>query len=404
MQDLKENLNDTKFLLEETDYKNTNNNNQEEINFKNTLLNNTQLLLEDKSSILYDISNDNINLNQEKKEQKNNNIKENEHKNEQDLNIKDILIKPNNINTIEEIEKIKDEQEIIKQQNILLNNQSSRLEDLLSFSYNDILHNKNKNINNKKQIYFGELFPTEKKIKNFSYKNDNKKRIICFNITKSNNKNNSNDEQYFKILIDKSKNYFNLKSNEEINIKILLEAPFIKHKKKLLCDIQIIDINNCLLDTLNLVANVEIPKLCCMKYLMNKYNNLNEYKIPFIQIKLNSNEEFNNKNNFHKFKIPMKNLSTKDLNSDFFIISNPKEDNNEIFDYELFFENDKNVIFPSLDINYIEILLNIKIKNDIIKENNKNIKIKKIIGVNIVDTKINYYFYLEILMLFNNNI
>ena len=67
MTELKDNLNDTKFLLEETDYKNTNNN-SEESNLKNALLNNTQLLLEDKSSIIYDISNDNININQEKKE------------------------------------------------------------------------------------------------------------------------------------------------------------------------------------------------------------------------------------------------------------------------------------------------------------------------------------------------
>ena len=61
-------------------------------------------------------------------------------------------------------------------------------------------------------------------------------------------------------------------------------------------------------------------------------------------------------------------------------------------------ENDKNVVFPSLDVNYIEILLNIKIKNDINKENNNDIKIKKIIGANIVDTRINHYFCLEILI------
>ena len=399
MQDLKENLNDTKFLLEETDEKNTTNNNLEELNYKNALLNNTQLLLEDKSSIFFDITNENINLNQEKKEQKNN-IKEKDHKYEQDFSIKEILIKNNNININEEKEKIKDEQEIIKQQNILLNNQSSRLEDLLSFSYNDVLHNKNKNknINYKNQIYFGELFPTEKKIKNITYKNDDKKKIICFNITKSDNNSNNNDEQYFKILIDKNKNYFNLKSNEEINIKILLEVPFIKRKKKLQCDVQILDINNCLIDTLNLFANVEIPKLCCMKYLTNNSNNLKEYNIPLIQIKLNLNEDFNDKTNFHKFRIPIKNLSVKDLNINFFIIPNPKEDYKEIIDYELFLENDKNVVFPSLDVNYIEILLNVKIKNDINKENNDDIKIKKIIGANIVDTRINYYFCLEILI------
>ena len=56
----------------------------------------------------------------------------------------------------------------------------------------------------------------------------------------------------------------------------------------------------------------------------------------------------------------------KDLNINFNFISNPKEDNiNNIIDYELFFENDKNIAFPSFDINYIEILLNLKVKSDV---------------------------------------
>ena len=179
MQDLKENLNDTKYLLEETDYKNINTNNiQEEINLKNNLLNNTLLLLEDKSSILNDISLDNIKQIQEKTEyNKNNNINQKEQKYEQENSIKDILIKNINKNNNEEKEKIKEEQEIIKQQNILLNNQNSHLDNLLYLSYNDIVHNKNININ-KQIIYFGVVFPTEKIIKNFTYKNDDKKKIL----------------------------------------------------------------------------------------------------------------------------------------------------------------------------------------------------------------------------------
>ena len=409
MTELKENLNDTKYLLEETEYKNTNN--SEEFNLKNNLLNNTQLLLEDKSSILYDISNDNINninINQAKKENIFN-LNQKEKELEQENSIKDLLIKNNNqLNIIEEKEKIKDEQEIIRQQNILLNNQSSHLDDLLSLSYhnNNIIQNKNKNkivdYNNDlnyNQIYFGVIFPTEKIIKNICYKNDDTKKIICFNIVKSKN-DNSNNEQYFKILVDKNKNYFNLKSKEEINIKILLEAPFIKHKKQLKCDIQIIDINNCLIDTFHLYANVEVPKLCCIKY-KNKNINLKENNIPLIQIKLNLNDS--NINNLHKFRIPLKNLSMKDLNINFNFISNPKEDNiNNIIDYELFFENDKNIAFPSFDINYVEILLNLKVKSDVNKDNN-NIKIKKIIEANLNETKINYYFCLEILIGYFNN-
>ena len=402
MKDSKDNLNDTKYLLEETEYKNINNG--DESNFKNTILNNTQLLLEDKSSILCDISFENININSKPvKNGQMNKLTEKEQKNELDNSIKDILIKNININTREENEKLKDEKEIIKQQNILLNNQSSHLEELLSLSYNDIPHNKNKNIknisNNKnKQIYFGVLFPTEKIIKTINYKNDDKKKIICFNIVKSENSTN-NDEQYFKLLIDKNKNYFNLKANEEINIKILLQAPFIKRKKKLSCDIQIMDINNCLIETLNIFANIEIPKLCCMKYIKNNIA-LKECNIPLIQIKLNLDS--NNKNNIHKFRIPMKNLSIKDLNINFFFISNPKEENiKDNIDYEIFFENDKMVNIPSLDVNYCEILVNIKNKGDIYNIL-KNLKIKKILGVNIADTTINYYFCFEIVIIYNN--
>ena len=413
MTDFKENLNDTKYLLEETDYKNNTNNNIDEQNIKNTLLNNTQLLLEDKSSIIYDIPNDinNIIKTQAKTEIKNKN-EENLIQPEQENSIKDILIKNINENYNEEREKIKDEQEIIKQQNILLNNQSTHLDALFSLSYPDFAHNKNinftNNLYNNKIIYFGVLFPTEKVIKNIYYKNDDKKKIICFQIKKNIN-DNKNDEKYFKILIDKNKNYFNLKANEEINIKILLEIPFLKKKEQLKCDVEIIDINNCLIDTLHLYANVEIPKLCCMRY--NYKFNSKEFNIPLIQLKVNMDTNNINSDINKKFRIPMKNLSIKDLNLNFNLISNPKEDDiyKELFDYEIFFEREKMVLFPSLDSNFFELLISIKMKTDInnIKDKN-NIKIKKVLEANIVDTKINYYFCLEIFFIYisndNNNI
>ena len=413
MTDFKENLNDTKYLLEETDYKNNTTNNVDEQNIKNTLLNNTQLLLEDKSSIIYDIPNDinNINKNQTKIEIKNKK-EENIIQPEQENSIKDILIKNINDNYNEENEKIKDEQEIIKQQNILLNNQSTHLDALFSLSYPDFAHNKNinltNNLYNNKIIYFGVLFPTEKVIKNINYKNDDKKKIICFQIKKNTN-DNKNDEKYFKILIDKNKNYFNLKANEEINIKILLEIPFLKKKEQLKCDVEIIDINNCLIDTLHLYANVEIPKLCCMRN-YNKFNS-KEFNIPLIQLKFNIDTNNINNDIIKKFRIPMKNLSLKDLNLNCYLISNPKEDDisKEIFDYEIIFEREKMVLFPSLDSNFFELLISIKIKTDINNIKDKsNIKIKKVLVANIVDTKINFYFCLEIFFLYisndNNNI
>ena len=406
MKDFKENLNDTKYLLEETDYKNTTNNNIDEQNIKYALLNNTQLLLEDKSSIIYDIPNDinNLVIQNDSKKEKINKIEDNINKPEQENSIKDILIKNINNNYNEENEKIKDEQEIIRQQNILLNNQSTHLDELFSLSYPDFYHNKNinftNNLYNNKIIYFGVLFPTEKVIKTINYKNDHKKRIICFQIKKENNA-----EKYFKILIDKNKSYFNLKANEEINVKILLEIPLMKNKKQIKCDVEIIDINNCLIDTLHLYANVEIPKLCCMR--LNNNFNLKENNIPLIQIKINLDKNNINNDINQKFRIPIKNLSIKDFKLNFFLISNPKEEDNykDIFDYEIFLEREKMFLFPSLNSNFFELLLSIKIKNDInnIKDEN-NIKIKKILGANIVETKINYYFCLEILFIYINNI
>ena len=196
-----------------------------------------------------------------------------------------------------------------------------------------------------------------------------------------------------------------MKANEEINIKISLEIPFIKNKKQIKCDVEIIDINNCLIDTLHLYANVEIPKLCCMR--CNNGLNSKEYNIPFIQLKFNL--DINNINNdmIQKFRIPLKNLSIKDLNLNFFLISNPKEDGiyKEIFDYEIYLEREKMVLFPSLDSNFFELLISIKMKADINNIKDKsNFKIKKVLGANIVDTKINYYFCLEICIIYINNV
>ena len=244
MCELKDNLNDTKFLLEDSEMKSINMENNSIL--KNNYLNNTQLLLEDKTSILYEIPRDN-NLNNNNNENKtlnnnnhnhNNDVNDNNNDTKQNIDISIKEIMENNNNNREQTEKEKDEQEIIKQQNILLNNQSSHLEELFSLSYTELSHNhpvskfpntnkiisNNKNINNNylykknnnqdkeniKKIYFGVLVPTEQIIKNISYQNDDKKKIICFKII--NNKDN-NYSEYFKILIDKNKNYFNLKFN-----------------------------------------------------------------------------------------------------------------------------------------------------------------------------------------------
>ena len=420
MNEIKENLNDTKYLLDDSEYKNIN---LEEYSvYKNNDFNNTQLLLEDKSEILEDNNNYNEGgLNQENPS--NNNINNNiDSKNNIDNSIKDIMIN-NNINI--EKEKAKDEQEIIKQQNILLNNQSSHLEELFSLSYTDLSHNNNptlkippmniiakeKNINenniniinnknnqnindennNIKKIYFGTLFPTQQIIKNISYKNDNNKKIICFKIGQNKKDNYS---EFFKLLIDKNKTYFNIKSNEEIHIKVLLEIPFIKNKKQINCELYIIDINNNLIDSFYLYVNVEIPKLCCLRY----KNILKESHIPLILIKVGFKEN-------QKFRIPFKNLAIKDLKIDFNLLSSPKNEDkiNEYISYEIFFDVEKNFLIPSFDVNYLEMLINIKNKKKLdIKDNSNYLKIKKIIQAKIFGTKISYYFCLELIINENN--
>jgi len=426
MDENKDNLNDTKFLLEESECKSINL--EDYSNLKNKNLNNTQLLLEEKS-ILYDIPSDNNNNNNKIKNIENNinneNVENNiinDSKHNIDNSIKEIM--NNNIKHINiEKEKEKDEQEIIKQQNILLNNQSSHLEELFSLSYTELSHmnpsikmpqslkNKinynNNNINNNnnnylkkdiidkekkeiKKIYFGLLFPTEEKVKYINYKNNDIKKIICFKI-----RNNINSD-CFKILIDKNKNYYNLKSNEEINIRILLEAPFTKNKNQINCEVDIIDINNNIIETFFLYANIEIPKLCCLTY----KNMLQDSNIPLIKININYEDN-------QRFKIPFKNLSLKDIKIDFFLLSSPGGEDNikKYIDYEILFDTQINFIIPSYDINYLEIIINIKKKNEFdFDSNNHCIKIKKILGANIVDTKINYYFCFELILTKNENL
>ena len=147
MCELKDNLNDTKFLLEDSEMKSINMENNSIL--KNNYLNNTQLLLEDKTSILYEIPIDN-NLNNNNNENKtlnnnshnhNNDVNDNNNDTKQNIDISIKEIMENNNNNREQTEKEKDEQEIIKQQNILLNNQSSHLEELFSLSYTELSHN-----------------------------------------------------------------------------------------------------------------------------------------------------------------------------------------------------------------------------------------------------------------------
>ena len=136
--------------------------------------------------------------------------------------------------------------------------------------------------------------------------------------------------------------------------------------------------------------------MCCLRY----NNILKECKISLIQIK----SKFD-KTQTQTFRIPFKNLSFKDLKINFFVLSSPnKEDKKtKYIDYEIFFIDEKNVIFPSCEMNYLMLIINIKKKKELDENDNNLIKIKKILQANIADTKINYYFCFE-LILVNDNI
>ena len=77
-----------------------------------------------------------------------------------------------------------------------------------------------------------------------------------------------------------------------------------------------------------------------------------------------------------------------------------KEDNiTKYIDYEISFHDEKNVIFQSCEVNYLMLIISIKKKKELDEENNNSIIIKKILQANIADTKINYYFYFELLLI-----
>jgi hypothetical protein len=224
-------------------------------------------------------------------------------------------------------------------------------------SYNDI------NNNNIEQVYFGVIFPTEQKIKNIYYKNNDKK------IDKNNDK-----------------NYYNLKANEQISIKILLQVPFMKFKKTINCGIDIIDINNNIIGSYYLYANVEIPKLCCLR---NK-KIIKGCNIPLIKINLNLEEN-------QKFRIPFKNLCLRDFKLNFCLLNSSNQNNaNEFIEYEIILDSGNDLIIPSCETNYFSIFINIKKKSEINEKDIGSIKIIKIIEANIIYTKINYYFCLEL--------
>ena len=420
--DFKGNLDDTKFLLNDSiggDF------NMSSIKKK---FDNTQLLLNDKTSILIE--------------------------SKSELNETNQIILENN-----EKNNNSDEEEIIRQQNILLNDKSSHLDnlDIFSLSYTDNNYSKQNNTSNNNYSNFNN---SNNKINNNLKENkeeksfEKKKDDNIYNNNYNNNSNNSiNDSPVFKETKNiisflfpeyinfkkifptetlskqfnipiKLKNiklkiiteleeselisyYINpnekiLESNlsfphftaiyyeEEGKIEIKVYSPLIKNSGIIYSILQIYK-DEILIKESFLKAQIEIPKLCCLR---NIKNNIIK-KFPLITININLNLEN------QQFGIPFKNYSEKDIELEYKIIENSK--------LELIIKQGKiyqiinniepeNFKLKKYSSSKLYFKTNIITKTTNLKDNfSSEIENRKILKLKIKNTSIEYIFYLKII-------
>ena len=424
--DFKEgNLNDTKFLL---------NDSISEFNISSIKkkLDNTQLLLNDKTSILIESP-----------------VKS-------ELNETNQIIYQNNHRR-----NSSDEEEIIRQQNILLNDKSSRLDnlDIFSLSYTDnnfskpnnnsnlnnndnnnnysILNNSNNKINQYKNDFLNENNYKEEKsfdnnniINNKSINNSpafRETKTISFLFPEFINFNKifpteTISKEYkiplqlkniqLKLLIELEESelvsyYINedekiLETNltfphftaiyheKESKIEIKVFCPLIKESGIIYSILQIYK-DEILIKESFLKAKIEIPKLCCLR--LNK--NLFIKKSPLITINLNINYEL------QEFEIPFKNYSSKDMELLYKIIDNHNSEliikNGKIYQILFDIEPEK-FILKKYSTNKLYFKINIVTKTTNLKDNlNTEYEIRKILKFKIKNTSIEYIFYLKIL-------
>jgi hypothetical protein len=201
----------------------------------------------------------------------------------------------------------------------------------------------------------------------------------CFQL--SSHSDSNNDGQIFekKIL---------LKEKEELEVEIIMIAPFVKRKENVygICEVYN---NKELVLTLPLLATIEIPKLMCLKQL----NSL-EGGSPLITIKLDL------KSKGQKFRIPFKNLSIKDMEIEFFL---DKVKNNNIFTYNDNFYECQFLFFPKVlelqaqSTSSIDLIAKISKKK--VDENLDDTKIyskvRKVIIAKIKNSSVHYSFFVE---------
>lgn len=388
------NIDDTKLLLEDESFCNKSGNNiYNNLSSINKRFNNTQLLLDEKTSILIEDSQ----KNQSEEDKSNDNInqilkQENSYMNNDYSN--------NNINN----------------NNI---NLSHSLDDILSLSKTNTNNN---NTNNKivpevefdtNKIFFGVMFPTESKVVKLKIKNISRIQVnIEIKVTEK-----ENLKEYFQDFNDicdnsnlKYQNLFQIVNNEcklsltpqqQLEFEIKIEVPLVKKAENLFSLLEIYT-NNFLDKTIPLQASIEIPKVCCLKNLQNEKIN----KIPLIPIKI----EIQSKG--QRYRLPFKNYSLKEMTIEFSI--NKKYNLNDYYYPSLGSHAYKvNILFfpsclsiPPQSVSYVEMIIKVcLVTND---ENNNHVsnrsgqqnqkkykKIRKIVNMKVLNTSLNYSMFID---------
>ena len=368
-------INDTKFLLEDESYCNNN------LSLLNRKFNNTQLLLEEKTSILIEDS-------------QKNQFEEEESKTNDHFN------------------------QLLKQENSLLQNDfsnnvniSKSIDDILSFSKT----NTNNNTTTNKIVpeiqfevsfvNFGIVFPTEKKAVKIQIKNVSKNpSVIEFKISEKENLkeyfNEYNDicdnsnlkfQDIFKILNTQCK--VTLSKQEEIEVEIQIAAPLLKTSQKIFGLLEVYN-NNFIDKSIPLFCNLQIPKICCLKSIKNDYKS----KIPLIPIKV----ELLSKG--QKYNLPFKNFSMKEITVE---LSIKKKYNNDLYYSDNAQVYKVNVMFfPNIltiapqSVSFAEMIIKVckesnKENNNIANAQSRKCKIRKWVTIKIKETNICYSMFID---------
>jgi hypothetical protein len=177
---------------------------------------------------------------------------------------------------------------------------------------------------------------------------------------------------------------------KEGKIEIKVYCPLIKNSGIIYSILQIYK-DEILIKESFLKAQIEIPKLCCLRLNKNSFIK----KSPLITINLNINYEF------QEFEIPFKNYSSKDMELEYKIIDNP---NSEIIIkngkmYQILFDIEpEKYILKKYSSNKLYFKINIVTKTTYLKDNlNTEYEIRKILKFKIKNSSIEYIFYLKIL-------